>query len=165
MSDRIPMTKSGLQRLKEDLKRLKSVEKPKNVRDIEEARAHGDLSENAEFHAAKERQGQLEAEIRRIEDVVARAEVIDVSRLSGDRVVFGATVELEDANTGSSMVYRLVGEYEADIKRGLLSVTSPIARALIGREVGDSVMVQAPGGTKEFEITDVRFEEPEEAST
>ncbi|HCF56423.1 MAG TPA: transcription elongation factor GreA, partial [Myxococcales bacterium] len=106
-----------------------------------------DLSENAEFHAAKERQGQLEAEIRRIEDVVARAEVIDVSRLSGDRVVFGATVELEDANTGSSMVYRLVGEYEADIKRGLLSVTSPIARALIGREVGDSVMVQAPGGT------------------
>ena len=165
MSDRIPMTKSGLQRLKEDLKRLKSVEKPKNVRDIEEARAHGDLSENAEFHAAKERQGQLEAEIRRIEDVVARAEVIDVSRLSGDRVVFGATVELEDANTGSSMGYRLVGEYEADIKRGLLSVTSPIARALIGREVGDSVMVQAPGGTKEFEITDVRFEEPEEAST
>ncbi|MGI5863964.1 MAG: transcription elongation factor GreA [Myxococcales bacterium] len=165
MSDRIPMTKSGLQRLKEELKHLKSVEKPKNVRDIEEARAHGDLSENAEYYAAKERQGQIDAEIRRIEDVIARAEVIDVSRLSGDRVVFGATVELEDANTGSSMVYRLVGEYEADIKRGLLSVTSPIARALIGREIGDMVKVQAPGGTKEFEITDVRFEEAEEAST
>ncbi len=165
MSDRIPMTKAGLNRLKEILKRLKSVEKPKNVRDIEEARAHGDLSENAEYHAAKERQGQLDAEIRRTEDALARAEVIDVSKLSGEKVVFGATVDLEESESGSKVVYRIVGEFEADIKRGQLSVTSPIARALIGREVGDSVRVQVPGGTREYEIADIRFiEEPEAAA-
>lgn len=165
MTDRIPMTKAGLNRLKETLKRLKSVEKPKNVRDIEEARAHGDLSENAEYHAAKERQGQLDAEIRRTEDVLARAEVIDVSKLSGEKVVFGATVDLEESESGHKVVYRIVGEFEADIKRGQLSVTSPIARALIGREVGDSVRVQAPGGTREYEISDIRFiDEPEAAS-
>jgi transcription elongation factor GreA len=162
-TDRVPMTKPGLQRLKDELKRLKSVEKPKNVKDIEEARAHGDLSENAEYHAAKERQGQIEAEIRRVEDVLARAEVIDVSRLSGDKVVFGATVELEDVDNGGKMVYRIVGEYEADIKKGLISVSSPIARALIGREIGDSVKVQVPGGARELEIADVRFVETEHA--
>ena len=162
MSDRVPMTKAGFNRLKETLKRLKSVEKPKNVRDIEEARAHGDLSENAEYHAAKERQGQLDAEIRRTEDAVARAEVIDVSKLSGDKVVFGATVELEESDSGTKVIYRIVGEFEANIKKGMLSVTSPIARAMIGREVGDSVKVQAPGGLREYEIADVRFiEEPE----
>ena len=162
MSDRVPMTKVGLNRLKETLKRLKSVDKPAIIVAIEEARAHGDLSENAEYHAAKERQGQIDAEIRRTEDVLARAEVIDVSRLSGDKVVFGATVELEESDSGSKVVYRIVGEYEADIKKGLLSVTSPIARAMIGREVGDSVKVQAPGGLREYEISDVRFvEEPE----
>jgi len=162
MSDRVPMTKAGLDRLKETLKRLKSVEKPANVLAIEEARAHGDLSENAEYHAAKDRQGHIDAEIRRTEDVVARAEVIDVSKLSGDKVVFGATVELEESESGNKVVYRLVGEYEADIKKGLLSVTSPIARAMIGREVGDAVKVQAPGGLREYEIVDVRFiEEPE----
>lgn len=164
-ADRVPMTKGGLLRLKETLKRLKSVEKPKNVRDIEEARAHGDLSENAEYHAANERQGHIDAEIRRVEDLLARAEVIDVSKLSGDRIVFGATVELEESESGSKVVYRIVGEFEADIKKGLLSVTSPIARALIGREVGDSVRVQAPGGTREYEVADVRFvEEPEATS-
>ena len=163
-AERVPMTKSGLYRLKDTLKRLRSVDKPKNVQAIEEARAHGDISENAEFHAAKERQGQIEAEIRRIEDLLSRAEVIDVSKLSGDKVVFGATVELED-EAGAKMVYRIVGEYEADIKKGLISVTSPMARAMIGREVGDSVKVQAPGGQREFEISDVRFvEEPEGAS-
>lgn len=166
MSDRVPMTKAGLNRLKETLKRLKSVEKPQNVRDIEEARAHGDLSENAEYHAAKDRQGHLDAEIRRTEDAVARAEVIDVSKLSGDRVVFGATVEIEDADSGAKVVYRIVGEFEADIKRGLLSVTSPIARALIGREVGDTVRVQTPGGVREYEVSDIRFvEEPEAEAT
>jgi transcription elongation factor GreA len=158
MSDRVPMTKFGLQRLKDELKRLRSVDKQQNIRDIEEARAHGDLSENAEYHAAKERQGHIDAEIRRVEDMVARAEVIDISKLSGDRVVFGATVELEDDN-GSKVVYRIVGDFEADIKKGLISVSSPIARAMIGREVGDSVKVQAPGGSREYEITDVRFED------
>lgn len=161
MSDRVPMTKVGLNRLKETLKRLKSVDKPAIVVAIEEARAHGDLSENAEYHAAKERQGQIEAEIRRTEDVLARAEVIDVSKLSGDKVVFGATVELEESESGNKVVYRIVGEYEADLKKGQISITSPIARAMIGREVGDAVKVQAPGGQREYEIADVRFEEVE----
>ena len=162
MSDRVPMTRVGLTRLKETLKRLKSVDKPAIIVAIEEARAHGDLSENAEYHAAKDRQGHIDAEIRRTEDVLARAEVIDVSKLSGDKVVFGATVELEESESGNKVVYRIVGEYEADIKKGLLSVTSPIARAMIGREVGDAVKVQAPGGLREYEIADVRFvEEPE----
>ena len=143
--DRVPMTHGGVLRLREQLRRLKSVEKPKNIRDIEEARAHGDLSENAEYDA----------------DILGRSEVIDVSKLSGDRIVFGATVDLED-DAGHSITYRIVGEYEADIKKGLLSVTSPIARALVGREVGDSVRVQAPGGLKEYEIIDVRFEEFDE---
>jgi transcription elongation factor GreA len=158
--DRIPMTRGGLLKLKETLKRLRSVDKPAIIQAIEEARAHGDLSENAEYHAAKERQGQVDAEIRRVEDVIARAEVIDVSRLSGDKVVFGATVELQDDN-GAKVVYRIVGEYEADIKKSLISVSSPIARAMIGREVGDAVKVQAPGGAREYEITGVRFEELE----
>jgi transcription elongation factor GreA len=157
--DRIPMTRGGLLKLKDTLKRLRSVEKPAIILAIEEARAHGDLSENAEYHAAKDRQGHIDAEIRRVEDVLARADVIDVSKLSGAKVVFGATVELED-DSGSKVVYRIVGEYEADIKKGLLSVSSPTARAMIGREVGDAVRVQAPGGAREYEITDVRFEEP-----
>ncbi len=156
--DRIPMTRGGLVKLKETLKRLRSVEKPAIILAIEEARAHGDLSENAEYHAAKDRQGHIDAEIRHVEDVLARADVIDVSKLSGDKVVFGATVELED-DSGTKVVYRIVGEYEADIKKGLLSVSSPIARAMIGREVGDAVRVQAPGGAREYEITDVRFED------
>jgi transcription elongation factor GreA len=164
-ADRVPMTKSGLNRLKETLKRLKSVDKPQIIRDIEEARAHGDLSENAEYHAAKDRQGQIDAEIRRTEDVVARAEVIDVTKLTGDKIVFGATVELEESESGTKVVYRIVGEYEADIKKGLLSVTSPIARAMIGREVGDTVRVQAPGGVREYDIAAVRFEEPESAGS
>ncbi|MFN7132118.1 MAG: transcription elongation factor GreA [Myxococcales bacterium] len=159
MSDRVPMTKAGLQKLKDRLHHLKTVEKMENVRDIEEARAHGDISENAEFSAAKERQAHIDAEIRRTEDMIARADVIDIARLSGDRVVFGATVELEDENSGAKVVYRIVGEVEADTKRGFISVASPIARALIGKEVGDSVKVQTPGGTREFEISAVRFEE------
>jgi transcription elongation factor GreA len=162
-AERVPMTRSGLHRLKETLKRLRSVDKPKIVLAIEEARAHGDLSENAEYHAAKERQGQIEAEVRRTEDLLARADVIDVSRLSGDKVVFGATVELED-ESGTKVVYRIVGEFEADIKKGLLSVTSPIARAMIGREVGDTVKVQAPGGEREYEIADVRFVDEQESA-
>ncbi len=161
MSDRVPMTRGGLQKLKDRLHQLKTVEKMQNVKDIEEARAHGDISENAEFSAAKERQAHIDAEIRRTEDMIARADVIDISRLSGDRVVFGATVELEDENSGAEVVYRIVGEVEADIKKGFISVASPIARALIGKEVGDSVKVQTPGGTRTFEISGVRFEEIE----
>lgn len=153
----VPMTQSGLEKLKEELKKLKTVDRPQNVKDIEEARAHGDLSENAEFHAAKERQSHIAGRIAQVEDWIARAEVIDVTKLSGDRVVFGATVTLSDVETDKAVSYRIVGEVEADLKRGLISVKSPIARGMIGREVGDAVNIQAPGGVREYEITDVKF--------
>jgi transcription elongation factor GreA len=156
---RIPMTQAGMLRLKEELKRIKSIDRPKNVRDIEEARGHGDLSENAEYHAAKERQSFLEGRTRLLEDAIARAEVIDVTKLSGDRVSFGATVVLADTEGDAEVRYRIVGELEADIKQGQVSITSPIARALIGREVGEIVIVQAPGGGREYEILDVQFVE------
>jgi transcription elongation factor GreA len=155
------MTKSGLLRLKEELKRLKSVERPKNVRDIEEARAHGDLSENAEYHAAKEKQGHIEGRILQVEHWIASAEVIDVTKHAGDRVVFGATVHVEDTDSGDKAKYRIVGEVEADLKQGKISVTSPIARALIGRSEGDTVVVRTPGGQKEYEIATVEFVEDE----
>jgi transcription elongation factor GreA len=158
MSEKIPMTKTGRDRLHEELKRLKSVERPKIVREIEEARAHGDLSENAEYKFAKEKQSHVEGRIQQVEDWLARAEVIDVSRLSGDKVVFGATVRIEDGE-GEQKTYRIVGEFEADLKKGLISITSPIARSLIGKEVGDTVRVQAPGGSREYEILAVEFVE------
>jgi len=164
--DRLPMTLAGVAKLKHELKQLKTVERPKNVRDIEEARAHGDLSENAEYHAAKDKQGQIEGRTRFIEDIIARAEVIDVRKFDGDQVKFGATVTLSDEETGNQVKYRIVGEFEADLKQRQVSITSPIARALIGREVGDSVQVQAPGGAREYEILSVEFIEdpaPEEA--
>jgi transcription elongation factor GreA len=161
MSQRVPMTKGGLLRLKEELKRLKAVERPKIVKEIAEARAHGDLSENAEYHAAKEKQSHIEGRIQQVEHWIATAEVIDVARLTGDRVVFGATVKLEDADSGDQMTYRIVGEIEADLKRGKISVTSPIARALIGRSEGDTVTVRSPGGEKEYEIQSVQFVEEE----
>jgi transcription elongation factor GreA len=154
---RIPMTQAGMVRLKEELKRIKSVDRPKNVRDIEEARAHGDLSENAEYHAAKEKQSFLEGRMQLLEDAIARAEVIDVTKLSGERIKFGATVILSDQENEAEVRYRIVGELEADIKQGRVSITSPIARALIGREVGEVVIVQAPGGGREYEILDVKF--------
>lgn len=165
MSNKIPMTAGGKARLVEELKKLKSVDRPQNVRDIEEALAHGDLSENAEYKYAKEKQGHIEGRIQQVEDWLARAEVIDVSRLSGDRVVFGATVTLEDADSGKKARYRLVGEIEADLKRGLISVTSPMARSLIGKEVGDEVTVQAPGGSRDYEILAVEFIEEEIEAT
>lgn len=164
MSDKIPMTASGKARLTEELKRLKSIERPKIVREIEEARAHGDLSENAEYKYAKEKQGHIEGRIQQVEDWLARAEVIDVSKLSGERVLFGATVELEEVESGKQVRYRIVGEFEADLKKGLISVTSPIARSLIGKEIGDEVVVQAPGGSREYEILDVQFVEDEEVA-
>ncbi len=158
---RVPMTKAGLARLKAELKRLKYVERPKIVKEIAEARAHGDLSENAEYHAAKDKQSHVEGRVLQVEDWIARAEVIDVSKLSGERVVFGATVTLDDSKSGDEVVYRIVGEIEADLKQGKISVTSPIARGLIGKSEGDEVVIQAPGGSREYEIVSVEFVEEE----
>jgi transcription elongation factor GreA len=158
-TERVPITKAGLVRLKEELRRLKYTERPRTVKEIAEARAHGDISENAEFHAAKEKQAHLEGRIAQLEHWVASADVIDVSRLSGDRVVFGATVRLADADSGDEVVYRIVGELEADLKQGKISVTSPIARALIGKSEGDVVKVQTPKGIREYEVGAVEFVE------
>ena len=154
-----PMTQQGRQRLLDDLKRLKSVERPKIVREIEEAREHGDISENAEFHAAKEKQALVAAQISDIEDTLARAVVIDISKLSGDRIVFGATVTLADVDSGDEVVYQIVGDHEAEPKNGKISVSSPIARSIIGKNVGDEVQVQIPTGTRNFEILDVDFKD------
>jgi transcription elongation factor GreA len=151
------MTTKGHQRLMDDLKRLKTVERPKNVRDIEEARDHGDLSENAEFHAAKERQSMLDVQIREIEDRLARAQVIDVSKLSGDKVVFGATVSLADGDTGDKVIYQIVGDHEAEPKNGKISISSPVARALIGKSEGDEVQVRTPTGVRTLEILSVEY--------
>ncbi|HEY1418472.1 MAG TPA: transcription elongation factor GreA [Myxococcaceae bacterium] len=159
---RIPITASGLRRLKDELKQLQTVERGKISREIEVARAHGDLRENAEYHAAKEKQSHIEGRILSLNDWIARAEVIDVSKLSGDKVVFGATVKLIDAENEKEVTYTLVGELEADIKRRLISVTSPLARGLIGKAVGDLVTVQSPGGAREYEVVEVLFEEPAE---
>lgn len=153
----VPMTTKGHQILVEELKRLKTVERPKNVRDIEEARGHGDLSENAEFHAAKERQSLLDVQIREIEDKLARAQIIDISKLSGDRVVFGATVTMTDGDTGDKVVYQIVGDHEAEPKAGKISISSPIARALIGKNEGDEVQVRTPTGIRTFDILSVEF--------
>lgn len=163
MSDKVPMTESGKRKLMDELRRLKTVDRPGIVREIEEARAHGDLSENAEYKFAKEKQGHIEGRIQQVEDWLARAEVIDVSRLSGEKVVFGATVTLLDLEAEKEVRYRLVGEIEADLRKGLISVSSPIARALIGKEVGEEVVVRAPGGSKEYEILDISFADDEEA--
>ena len=156
------MTRAGAEAIKRELKRLKSVERRKNVQDISVARDHGDLRENAEYHAAKEKQSHLEGRIQMLEDRLARAEVIDVARLSGERVVFGATVRLEDGDSGTTAQYIIVGETEADLKKGRISITSPIARGLIGREVGDEVKIKTPGGEREYEILEVLFVEYEQ---
>jgi transcription elongation factor GreA len=155
-----PITASGLRKMKEELKHLQSVERPKISHEIEVARAHGDLKENAEYHAAKEKQSHIEGRIMDINSWIARAEVIDVSKLkSSSKVMFGATVELQDTETEKKVVYRLVGEYEADIKKRWISVTSPVARGLIGKSAGDVATIQSPGGAREFEICSVKFEE------
>lgn len=154
---RVPMTSQGYQRLMEELKRLKAVERPKLVQEIEEARGHGDLSENAEFHAAKERQSLLDVQIREIEDRLARAQVIEVAKLSGDKVVFGATVSLADGDTGEKVVYQIVGDHEAEPKNGKISISSPVARALIGKSEGDEVQVHTPTGVRSFEILSVEY--------
>ena len=155
---KVPMTVEGAERLKAELQRLKSVERPAIIQAIAEARSHGDLSENADYDAAKERQGFVEGRIAEIEHKLAGAQVIDPTEIDGDgRVVFGATVELEDLDTGDVRRWQIVGEDEADIKHGKISVTSPIARALIGKSEGDSVEVQAPGGVRGYEILSVRY--------
>ena len=157
--DFIPMTKAGAEAIKRELKHLKSVERPKNVLDIATARDHGDLRENAEYHAAKEKQSHLQGRMELLEDRLARAEIIDVAKLSGERVVFGATVKLSDTDSGAKAQYAIVGETEADLKKGRISVTSPIARGLIGREVGDEVKIRTPGGERVYEILGVEFVE------
>lgn len=151
------MTSEGHQALVEEVKFLKSVERPRIIKAIAEARAHGDLSENAEYHAAKEQQGLNESRVQELEDKLSRAEVIDVSKLSGDTVKFGAFVTLIDDDTEEEVRYRIVGEMEGDVKQGKVSVTSPIARAMIGKTVGDSVEVNTPGGGKSYEILKVSF--------
>ena len=165
-SGSIPITAAGLRRIKVELKHLQSVERPRISKEIEVARAHGDLRENAEYHAAKEKQSHIEGRILDLNDWIARAEVIDTRKLGGDRVVFGATVTVVDQDTEKSVTYRLVGEVEADIKKHDISVTSPLARALIGKQVGDLASVQSPGGAREVEIAAIRFEEvPDDEDT
>jgi transcription elongation factor GreA len=151
------MTAEGYSRLEEELRHLKSVERPAVIRAISEARDHGDISENAEYHAARERQSFIEGRVAELEDKIARAEVIDVSKLSGKEVKFGATVTLLDEDTDEKASYQIVGQDEADIAARRLSVTSPLARALIGKHVGDAIEVTTPGGSKSYEITRIAF--------
>ena len=156
--DKTPLTARGAELLRAELKQLKTVERPKVVEAIATARAHGDLKENAEYHAAKDQQGLMEARIRDIEAKLSNSQVIDVTRLSpSGRVVFGATVHVVEASDGTEATYRIVGEDEADIKAGLMSIASPIARALIGKEEGDTVDVATPGGTRSYEIVEVEY--------
>jgi transcription elongation factor GreA len=155
--DKVPMTTAGYEALVQEIKRLKTIERPAIVAAIEEARSHGDLSENAEYHAARERQSFTEGRLAEIEDKVARAEVIDVSQQSGSVIRFGATVGLIDEDTDEKSSYTIVGEDEANVAEGRLSVTSPLARALIGKEKGDSVELTTPGGSKGYEITKVVY--------
>ncbi len=151
------MTADGYSRLQEELKRIKTVDRPAIIRQIAEARDHGDLNENSEYHAARERQGFIEGRLLELEDKIARAEVIDVSKLSGKVVKFGASVTLADEEADEQIVYQIVGEDEADISQGRLSVTSPLARALIGKTVGESVEVSTPRGSKSYEVVKVAF--------
>ena len=157
MIDKVPMTAAGHAAMLEEIKHLKTVERPRIIRLIEEARSHGDLSENAEYHAAKEQQGWTEARVAELEDKISRAEVIDISKLSGETVTFGAKVTLVDEDSDEQAAYQIVGEFEADVKKGKISVTSPIARAIIGKKKGDSVEVTTPGGGKSYEILKVKW--------
>lgn len=154
-----PMTARGAARLREELEELKSVKRPAVIQAIAEARAHGDIKENAEYAAAREQQGFIEGRIKQLEGELSHAQIIDVTRLAaGDKVVFGATVDLVDVETGNEVTYQIVGDLEADIKQKLIAISSPIARALIGKHEGDEVTLEAPGGTHEFEIAAVRYE-------
>ncbi len=155
---RHPLTKAGAERLRTELTRLKKVDRPRIIAAIAEARAHGDLKENAEYHAAREQQGFIEGRIQHLEYSISHAQIIDVGKLNpGDKVVFGANVTLADEQTGDETSYQIVGDVEADIKHNRIAVSSPISRALIGHEIGDVVVVRAPGGEREFEIVDVEY--------
>jgi transcription elongation factor GreA len=154
--EKIPLTRAGYEKLDAELKHLKSVERPEIIAAISEARAHGDLSENAEYHSAKEKQSFIEGRIKELESVISLAEVIDTSKLSGP-IKFGAVVKLVDEDTDEERTYQIVGEYEADIERGRLNVRSPLARSLIGKTVGDSVEVRTPGGEKSYEVLAVSY--------
>ena len=158
MSNRVPMTREGHDKLEAELHRLKAVERPENVKEIETARAHGDISENAEFHAAKEKQSHIAGRIRLVEDRLARAQVIDPTGASADEVRFGVTVVLLDSETDEEKTYQIVGEDESDAANGRISITSPIARALLGKGVDDSVTVRVPKGVREFEIREIRID-------
>jgi transcription elongation factor GreA len=157
MSDKIPMTAAGYERLHEEVRYLKTTARPEVIRAIAQAREHGDLSENAEYHAARERQSFIEGRVAELEDKIARSQVIDVSTLDGDTVKFGATVKLADEDTDEELTYQIVGEMEADIKSGLLSITAPLSRALIGKQVGDSIEVATPKGEKGYEIIAIEY--------
>ena len=157
MSQTVPMTPEGYQRLQEELKHLIRVERPRVVQDIAEARDHGDLSENAEYDAAKERQGFVEGRIAEINGKMARAQVIDVANIDTDKVVFGATVTVYDDESEGESTYRIVGEDESDIKQGLISISSPVAKALIGHRIGDEVQIKVPSGIRIYEIIDIKY--------
>ena len=154
--ERIPFTEEGLEKLKTELENLVSVERPKNVRAIEEAREHGDLSENAEYHAAKERQSFIQGRIDELKSVIGQSEIIDIDNMPSDRVVFGRTVLLYDIQTDEEVTYQLLGPYESEPEKGKISVTSPLGRALIGMEEGDEVKAKTPGGIREYEILEIR---------
>lgn len=157
MSDKIPTTPGGLEKIKAELKHLKTVEKPKNIQDIETARAHGDLSENAEYSAAKERQSHIQGRILELEDLTARAQVIDPSTLTYEKIYFGATVTLENTDTGENQTYQIVGTHESEVNLGKISVESPLAKKLIGKEEGDRVVLSRSGQNVEFEILKVEY--------
>jgi len=157
MEEKVPMTKQGYQNLNEELKHLKFEERPRIVAAIEEARGHGDLSENAEYHSAREQQSFIEGRIQELEGALSHAQVIDTAALSGDKVLFGATVQLSDADTEEESTYQIVGQYEANLEKGLISLLSPLAKALIGKELGDIVEVNTPRGEKSYEILSVKY--------
>jgi transcription elongation factor GreA len=153
--EKIPTTKEGYEKLKKDLEHIRTVSLPENIRDIEVARAHGDISENAEYHAAKERQSFLQGKIQEIENNLATSYIVSLDGLTNEKAVFGSTVTLEDINTGNGITYQLVGPFESNINENKISVTSPIGKALIGKRIGDEITVKTPGGTREFEVVDI----------
>jgi len=155
--DKIPITRAGFERLKQELETLRTVFIPQNIKDIEIARGHGDLSENAEYTAAKERQSYLHGKLQELENNLALSQIIDLKDLNSDKVIFGSTVTIEDINSGKSIQYQLVGPFESDINQNMISVTSPIGKALIGKSMGDAVSVKTPGGIREFEVVKISF--------
>jgi transcription elongation factor GreA len=155
MVNKVPITREGLERLRGELRHILTVERPKNIKAIEEARSHGDLNENAEYHAAKERQSLLNAKINELETAINTSEVIEIDELRGERIVFGTKVELENLASGQKVIYQLVGPYESEPESGKISVTSPLGKALIGKEEGDTVKINTPGGIQEFDVLEI----------